>query len=118
MARLPVFFVLAIVIVAFTFSCRSFGDPLIPIKGTVRDNQGKPLEGVTTILETKKNGEIRKVDLDKTTKADGNFEFTMIGSLPDNLRLTFKKEGFKVLEREITPSGETIVNVVLETATQ
>lgn len=118
MARLSKFFVLTIFIVVITFSCKSFGDPLIRVKGTVRDNQGKLLEGVTTTLENKKNGEIRKVDLDKITKADGNFEFTVIGAVPDNLRLTFKKEGFKVVEREIIPSGETIVDVVLESAAQ
>ncbi|MDQ6786637.1 MAG: carboxypeptidase-like regulatory domain-containing protein [Acidobacteriota bacterium] len=112
--KLPLFIIL-IIGALINCSCNSFGDPIIKIKGLVRDTQSTPIESATVQLEREKNGEIRKLDLDQLTKADGSFEFTIIGSLPDNLKLIVRKDGFKTVENRILESeGQKEMDITLE----
>lgn len=108
--------ILIVLFIALTtsLSCGSFGDSVHKIAGIVQDNQAKPIENATVSLERISNGETRKVDLDKITKADGSFEFSIVGSIPDNLKMTVKKDGFKVSEKQISASEKAAIIVTLD----
>lgn len=103
-----------VVAAAISVSCKSFGDPVIKIRGVVRDSRGNPLESATTRLEREKDGEIRKVDLDQITKSDGSFEFSVVGALPENTRVSVKKEGFKTFGKRLEQAGKQDLNIILE----
>lgn len=101
---------------AVSLSCNSFGDPVIEVKGTVKDNQGNFVENATVSVQKNENGEIRKEASDQVTKADGVFDFGIVGGMPANAQLVVKKEGFKTFEKEITPSEQVKIrmDVILE----
>ena len=101
----------------FSISCQFFGDPLIPIKGVVKNSQGSPIEGVTVQLMENWSGEFRRAASEQITKSDGAFNFTMIGATPERLWIDCQKEGFKAVRKELNAEEkkEGKVEVVLET---
>lgn len=76
----------------------------VSISGKVTDSSGTPLPGVTVIVKGTVQGAI--------TSADGNYSFS---NIPDNSVLLFSFVGMK--SQEISVSGKTSINVVLEEET-
>ena len=74
------------------------------ITGTVTDQQGAPLPGVTVIVKGTSQGTI--------TDVDGNYQFT---SLPENAVLIFSFVGMR--SREIPVAGKQMINIALEEET-
>ena len=100
----------------FLTSCQFFGDPLLPIKGIVKNFQGNPIEGVSIQLMENRNGEFRRTASEQITKSDGAFNFTIIGSMPERLWIDCQKEGFKSERKELNveEKKESRVEIVLE----
>jgi len=71
------------------------------VKGTVKDENGQPLPGVTVIIKGTTNGTV--------TDIDGNFFFV---SIPDNAVLTFSFVGMKTLELPV--EGQSTINVTMQ----
>lgn len=70
------------------------------VKGTVKDDTGATVAGVTVLIKGTNTG--------TSSDADGNFELTV----PDNAILTFSMVGFNV--REVTVGNQSIINITLE----
>jgi hypothetical protein len=100
----------ALVLCVFLLAC---GDPVTRAKGTVRDQNGNPLEGVTIVLESNAKGDLRK-EAEQKTKTDGSYSFTEITAPATQAKLIFTKDGFKRSEKEVTPDKENINDIVLE----
>ncbi len=70
------------------------------VSGTVSDNTGQPLPGVTVIIKGTTNGTV--------TNADGNYS---ISNIPDGATLVFSFVG--MLTQEITVGNQTDINVAM-----
>ena len=97
----------------FIFLLVACGDPVTRAKGTVRDQNGNPLENVTIVMESNARGELRK-EAEQKTKPDGTFSFTEITAPATLVKLKFTKEGYKLIEKEVTPNQDNIQDIVLE----
>lgn len=89
------------------------GDPVTRAKGTVRDQNGNPLESVTIVMESNAKGDLRK-EAEQKTKPDGTFSFTEITAPATQVKLKFTKDGFKMFEKDITPNQDNTQDIVLE----
>lgn len=83
------------------------------ILGTVTDKEGNPQENVTVIIVSVKSAE-NKIEV-KTNKEG---RFSQVGLWPDYYNVTFKKEGFMPVSREVRVriAAPTELKVVLDTA--
>ena len=73
---------------------------LIPVKGKVKDEQGKPLAGVSVSVVGSKNG--------VSTDEGGNFSI----AAPENGELSFSYVGFKTVTMSV--KGQTKIDITLE----
>jgi TonB-dependent starch-binding outer membrane protein SusC len=74
------------------------------IEGTVTDNQGSPLPGVTVVVKGTTQGGV--------TNADGNYSIT---NIPENATLVFSFVGMKT--HEVVVGNQTSINVTMEQET-
>lgn len=72
----------------------------LTVKGSVTDNHGQPLPGVTVLIKGTTNGTI--------TDADGNY---VLSQIRRNMVLVFSFVGMK--SQEVTFAGEPVINVQL-----
>jgi 5-hydroxyisourate hydrolase-like protein (transthyretin family) len=82
--------------------------------GNVRDQNGKPLEGVTVTMESDGNQGAFKKEAEQMTGADGKFNFVTITAGAGQVRLTFTKEGYQTKQADIAANKENAPEVVLE----
>ncbi|MBE7640570.1 SusC/RagA family TonB-linked outer membrane protein [Salegentibacter sp. BLCTC] len=86
---------------SFLLSFTAYSQGKISISGTVTDETGIPLPGVTVMEKNTNNGVV--------TDFDGNYEIV----LPDsNTVLSFRYVGF--LSQDIEPAGRDVINIVLK----
>jgi len=74
------------------------------VSGTVTDNSGQPLPGVTVVIKGTTQGTV--------TNADGNYS---LSNIPEDATLVFSFVGMRTLEE--AAGGRTSINVVLEQET-
>lgn len=82
-------------------SVRNIGDQQRTVTGTVTDNTGQPLPGVTIVVKGTMQGVV--------TDANGNYS---ISNLPENATLQFSFVGMK--SQEIPAGNQTSINVTME----
>ena len=83
-------------------------DPYVSVTGTIRDQSGSLVEGVTVTLQVPS----REPDI-KITGPDGTFNVSMVGAEPAKTRIVFRKEGCEPLERDIQKEAMASMDVVL-----
>lgn len=82
----------------------------------MRDQDGKPLEGVTVTMESDALNGYRK-EGDPRTISDGSYSFTEITAPATKVRLLFTKDGYKTFRSELVPNESNTVDVVVERGT-
>ncbi|HEX8736594.1 MAG TPA: carboxypeptidase-like regulatory domain-containing protein [Pyrinomonadaceae bacterium] len=82
--------------------------------GNVRDQNGRPLDGVTIIMESDANAGAFKKESEQRTSADGKFNFVTITAGAKQVRLTFTKEGYKTKQADIAANKQNVSDIVLE----
>ncbi len=111
-------FLFLIPLLLIIVGCNNFGDPLISVKGSIKNNQSQPINGVSVIIKKRENGEVVNARTEQITKDDGVFDFTFIGNVPKDCFIVVKKDGFKPFEKdlELETDKPNIVEIVLESA--
>ena len=91
-------------------------EPVTSSKGVVKDVNGALLQDVTVVLEinTTDSTNVFEKKSEQKTKADGAFNFVAISPNAKQSRLTFQKEGYQNLVKELIPNKQNDVEVVLK----
>lgn len=91
------------------------GDPVTRAEGVVRDEKGNALSGVKVVFETSvgENGEFRKKS-EQVTGSDGVFDFGEITEPAKQVRLTFAKDQYQRVVRNVTPNRDNKFDVELK----
>ena len=114
-------FLLPLIFLSLVSSCQFFGDPLIKLKVSVKNNQGQPVSKANVvIMERRKDIGTGNATQEQITDDTGNFEFKFIGNVPEDSFIVVKKEGFKTLEKDLSLRTDqpNIVDLVLESETK
>jgi hypothetical protein len=88
-------------------------DAVIDVSGTVRDQAGVPLDGVAVTLTTPG----RQPRTYKTTK-DGAYHVGYVGGDPLDMRVSFRKDGYKTLDRPVGKEERVVMNITLPDRSQ
>jgi hypothetical protein len=80
----------------------------VTVTGVVRDPSGRPLQGVAVTLETPGREPDRA-----TTIADGTFNVGIVGAEPRQTRISFHKDGFQEVARELGEDARPTMEVTL-----
>ena len=80
----------------------------VTVTGVVRDPSGRPIQHVAVTLETPGREPDRA-----TTTADGAFNVGIVGADPRQTRISFHKDGFKDVARELGEDARPTIDVTL-----
>ncbi len=100
-ARLTAFFLVAVVVVALIPA--AFAQITATVKGTVKDEQGKPMSDATIELQNNDNGQKYKL------KTNNKGEYFSLGIMPGKYKVTLEKDGqpiFQMTNVPITPEQQ------------
>ncbi len=100
-ARLTAFCVVAVVVVALIPA--AFAQITATVKGTVKDEQGKPMSDATIELQNNDNGQKYKL------KTNNKGEYFSLGIMPGKYKVTLEKDGqpiFQMTNVPITPEQQ------------
>ena len=113
------FFLLPLIFLFLVAGCQFLGDPLYKARVYVKNHQGQPVGNVKVVIkERRKDIGISNATQEQKTDADGIFEFTFIGRVPEDCFIVAEKDGFKPFEKDLKLGTDkpNIVEVVLESA--
>ena len=106
-------FGLILAVLAFATLLADCGEPATSVSGSVLGPDGKPVEGVSVVMESQVAGGFRK-ESEQVTGPGGDYNFVTITGSAKNVRLSFSKDGFKDIQKEIPANQVTMLEVVLE----
>jgi hypothetical protein len=84
-------------------------DPVIAVKGVVRDPRGQPLEDVTVTLTAERRGPHATA-----TAKDGSFAIGMVGAKPEQTTVGFEKRGYRAVQKGLGTERTAVFNITLE----
>ncbi|HET7540499.1 MAG TPA: carboxypeptidase-like regulatory domain-containing protein [Polyangiaceae bacterium] len=94
---------------AVTFAAASAAcDPYVTVTGVVQDESGAPIQGVIVELETAGRTPHRT-----ETTSNGSFHVGMVGADPRSTSVSFRKEGFQDVRRNVGKKPRPNINVIL-----
>lgn len=94
---------------AMTFATASTAcDSYVTVTGVVQDKSGAPLQGVAVELET-----AGRMPHRTETASNGSFHIGMVGADPRSTSVSFRKQGFQDVRRNVGDKPRPTVNVTL-----
>jgi tetratricopeptide (TPR) repeat protein len=109
-ARLTAFFLVAVAVVMLIPA--AFAQYTASVKGTIKDEQGKPMPNATVELQNGENGQKYKL------KTNNKGEYFSLGIQPGKYKVTLEQDGKPIFQLTNVPIGleqqETVVDIDLQ----
>jgi len=83
-------------------------DPYVTVTGVVQDKSGSPIQGVIVELET-----AGRMPHRSETTSNGSFHIGMVGADPRSTSVSFRKDGYQDVRRNVGERPRPTINVTL-----